>query len=51
LTPDLAHDEPPCKTLIYKLQPSQLLLADKTYDADWIKNMIWEQGTIDVIPS
>ena len=27
------------------------MLADKAYDADWIRNMIWEQGAIDVIPS
>jgi len=24
---------------------------DKAYDADWIREMIWEQGAIDVIPS
>ncbi len=23
---------------------------DKAYEADWIRNMIWEQGAIDVIP-
>ena len=27
------------------------MLADKAYDADWIRNKIWEQGVIDVIPS
>ena len=27
------------------------MLADKAYDADWIREMIWEQGAIDVIPS
>jgi len=27
------------------------VLADKAYDADWIREMIWEQGAIDVIPS
>lgn len=26
------------------------MLADKAYDADWIREMIWEQGAIDVIP-
>jgi len=26
------------------------VLADKAYDADWIRKMIWEQGAIDVIP-
>lgn len=33
------------------LQPGQHVLADKAYDADWIREMIWEQGAIDVIPS
>ena len=27
------------------------MLADKAYDADWIRDLIWEQGAIDVIPS
>jgi transposase len=27
------------------------VLADNAYDADWIREMIWEQGAIDVIPS
>lgn len=27
------------------------MLADKAYDVDWIREMIWEQGTVDVIPS
>lgn len=27
------------------------MLADKAYDADWIREMIWEQGAIDIIPS
>jgi transposase len=36
--------------LLDKLQPGQHVLADKAYDADWIRDMIWEQGAIDVIP-
>lgn len=27
------------------------MLADRAYDADWIRKMIWEQGAIDIIPS
>ena len=50
LTPGQAHDAPPCKMLLNKLQPGQHVLADKAYDADWIRDMIWEQGAIDVIP-
>jgi transposase len=50
LTPGHAHDAPPCKTLLGNLQPCQHVLADKAYDADWIRDMIWEHGAIDVIP-
>ena len=51
LTPGQAHDAPPCKRLLDALQPGQRVLADKAYDADWIRDMIWEQGAIEVIPS
>ncbi|WP_162798294.1 IS5 family transposase [Sulfitobacter sp. SK011] len=51
LTPGQAHDAPPCKHLLDALQPGQYVQADKAYDADWIREMIWEQGAIDVIPS
>ena len=51
LTPGQAHDAPASETLLTGLQPGQSVLADKAYDADWIRNMIWEQGAIDVIPS
>ena len=51
LTPGKAHDAPLCQTLLTGLQPGQSVLADKAYDADWIRKMIWEQGAIDVIPS
>ena len=51
LTPGQAHDAPVCKRLLDALQPGQYVLADKAYDADWIREMIWKQGAIDVIPS
>ena len=47
LTPGQAHDALPCKQLLDSLQPGQHVLADKAYDADWIRDMIWEQGAID----
>ena len=50
LMPGQAHDAPPCARLLDGLQPGQYLLADKAYDANWIREMIWEQGAIDVIP-
>lgn len=51
LTPGQAHDAPASKYLLDKLQPGQVVLADKAYDADWIRDMIWEQGAMDNIPS
>ena len=48
--PGRAHDAPPCKTLLDTLQPGQHVLTDKAHDADWIRDMIWQQGAIDVIP-
>ena len=51
LTPGQAHDAPAAKILLNSLQPGQVVLADKAYDADWIKEMIWEQGAEAVIPS
>ena len=51
LTPGQNHDAPVCHILLDRLQPGQFVLADKAYDADWIRNLIWEQGAIDVIPS
>ena len=50
LTPGQAHDAPPCKTLLANLQPGQHVRADKAYDADWIRELIWGQGAVDVIP-
>lgn len=50
LTPGQAHNAPPCKRLLDALQSGQRVLADKAYDVDWIREMIWEQGAIGVIP-
>ena len=51
LTSGEAHDAPPARILLNALQPNQQVLADKAYDADWIRQMIWERGAIAVIPS
>ena len=51
LTPGQDHDAPPAKILLKGLQPGQYVLADKAYDTDHIRNMIWEQGATAVIPS
>ena len=51
LTPGNAHDAPAAKQLLSDVQPAQAVIADKAYDADWIRNMIWERGAQAVIPS
>ena len=50
LTPGQAHDAPPCKTRLDNLQPGQHVLADKAYEADWIRELNWEQGAVELIP-
>ena len=50
ITEGQAHDAPACQVLLQGLQPSQVVLADKAYDADWIRDMIYEQGAIACIP-
>ena len=48
---DSVQDTAMGKRLMDALQPGQYVLPDKAYDADWIREMIWERGVIDVIPS
>ncbi len=50
ITEGQAHDAPACQVLLQGLQPSQVVLADRAYDADWIRDMIYEQGAIACIP-
>lgn len=50
LTEGQVNDAPPCRVLLQGLQPSQIVLADKAYDADWIRDMIYDQGAIACIP-
>ena len=51
LTAGQAHDARPCQTLLQGLQPNQVVLADKAYDANWIREMIYAQGAKACIPS
>ena len=46
-----ASDAPPARILLQGLHPSQVVLADKAYDADWIRDMIYDQGAIACIPA
>jgi len=51
LTPGQAHDCPAAAHLIGRLKPGSILLADKAYDADWLRAAISETGAAPNIPS
>ena len=51
LTPGQDHDAPVCRDLLARLQLGQSVLADKALDADWRRDVIWEQGAFGVIQS
>jgi transposase len=44
LTPGEAHDNRRCPELLARLQSQSMLLADRGYDADWIRALVKEQG-------
>ena len=44
LTPGEAHDNRLCSVLLGELCPQTMLLADRGYDADWIRALASEQG-------
>jgi transposase len=50
LTPGEAHDNRLCSVLLGALLPKIMLLADRGYDADWIRGLAREQGAWANIP-
>jgi transposase len=50
LTPGEAHDNRLCSVLLADLRPQTIVLADRGYDADWIRQFIREQGAWANIP-
>jgi transposase len=50
LTPGEAHDNRLCSFLLNELKPRTMLLADRGYDADWIRALASEQGAWANIP-
>jgi transposase len=50
LTPGEAHDNRLCSVLLRGLQPRTMLLADRGYDADWIRALARQQGAWANIP-
>ena len=50
LSPGQAHDAPMAELLLQDLPKGTSLLADRGYDADWIRDMIKDQNCTPVIP-
>ena len=50
LTPGEAHDNRLCSVLLTGLRPRTMLLADRGYDADWIRALASQQGAWANIP-
>jgi len=40
LTPGEAHDNRLARKLLSRLKPESMLLADRGYDADWIRGLL-----------
>ena len=51
LTAGETHDAVPARELLSGLKKGQLILADKAYDADWIRQQIEDQGATPNIPA
>ncbi len=50
LTPGQAADCPAAAQLLGRLRPGAILLADKAYDADWLRRQIEQTGAAPNIP-
>jgi transposase len=50
VTPGEAHDNRLCSTLLCDLNPKTMVIADRGYDADWIRALVGEQGAWANIP-
>ncbi len=51
LTPGQSHDSQAAASLLGDLEEGCVVLADKAYDADWIRDHIQAQGAAPNIPS
>jgi transposase len=50
ITPGQAHDITAAAELLEDIGQGQMLLADKAYDADWLREMVAERGAWANIP-
>lgn len=44
ITPGQTHDIRAAAELLSDIRKGQMVLADRAYDADWLRNLIFEQG-------
>ncbi len=51
LTAGQAHDAPAALTLLDRIEPRTIVLADKAYDAGGIRDLIEGQGAVPNIPA
>ena len=50
LTPGEVHDNRLCSVLLAGLRPQTIVLADRGYDAEWIREFVSDQGASANIP-
>jgi transposase len=50
ISPGQMNDAPMAEALLHDLPAGTSVLADRSYDADWIRNMIEDQDCTPVIP-
>lgn len=50
ITPGQHHDATVAAALLDDLKAGQMLLADKAYDADWIRALVYDKGAWANIP-
>ena len=50
LTPGETHDNQICSVLLREWRPQTMLLADRGYDADWIRTFVAQRGAWANIP-
>jgi transposase len=44
ITPGQTHDIKAAAELLSNIRKGQMVLADRAYDADWLRTMVTEQG-------
>lgn len=50
LSPGQAHDTTAAGAMLATLEPDSFLIADKAYDAEWIRDLIEQRDAVPIIP-